>query len=54
MDADQRALHAHAKLGIAYLDVAKFAPRAGSTAGDLRSRWSGDRTSMPEGTTRHQ
>jgi len=29
-------------------------PRAGSTAGDVRGRWSGDRTFMPDGTTRHQ
>jgi hypothetical protein len=38
MDAEQRALHAHAKLGIVYLEGAKFAPRADSTARDARSR----------------
>jgi hypothetical protein len=36
------------------LEIAKFTPRADSTAGDLRSRESGHRTPMPCGTTRHQ
>jgi hypothetical protein len=54
MDANQRARHAHARSNIVYLEIAKFAPRADSTAGDARSRESGHRTPMPNGTTRHQ
>jgi uncharacterized protein YcsI (UPF0317 family) len=36
------------------LEIAKLIPRADSTAGDTRSRESGHRTPMPNGTTRHQ
>src|SRR5262249_14603507 len=42
------------KSGIVDLEIAKLNPRAGSTAGDARSRESGYRTPMPSGTTRHQ
>jgi hypothetical protein len=54
MPISARDMRTPSKSGIVVLEIAKFTPRADSTAGDARSRESGHRTPMPNGTTRHQ
>jgi hypothetical protein len=54
MPISARCVRTPNKYGIIDLEIAKFTPRASSTAGDARSRESGHRSLMPNGTTRHQ
>src|SRR5512147_3037023 len=54
MPISARCMRTPNEYGIIDLEIAKFIPRADSTAGDARSRKSGHRTPMPGGKTRHQ